>query len=137
MSRSSTCLAFLVSCLFASSACSNQPEGGRCDTTNGNDDCETGLVCTPASKLNIGTKPGHATSALCCPDQRDLTRQPIEACFAASSAPSTGGTSGAGGTDSGAATGGTSGAGGTDAGAATGGAAGADAALPRDASQRG
>jgi hypothetical protein len=45
-------------------ACSNQGEGGVCDvraSNNGNDDCQSGLVCTPITGVN---------GARCCPQDR-------------------------------------------------------------------
>lgn len=47
-------------------ACSNQGEGDRCDTAGpngGNDDCQSGLVCTSKSTLN-------SNADLCCPPDR-------------------------------------------------------------------
>ncbi len=41
-------------------ACSNQAEGQRCNVDNGNDDCESGLVCTSSRELG-----GNAD--ICCP----------------------------------------------------------------------
>lgn len=61
-------------------ACSNQPEGARCDyslgggTPPGTDDCESPLVCTNPAELtwpsvgDAGTqRPG---SGICCPPDR-------------------------------------------------------------------
>ena len=52
--------------LFA--ACSNQGEGERCDVradNQGTDDCQLGLMCTPAFMLS-----GTAMSDVCCPGDR-------------------------------------------------------------------
>lgn len=54
-------------------ACSNQGEGDRCDTRNGDEDCLSGLICT--SKGTLGTD-----SDRCCPSNRtqssaDVCRQ--------------------------------------------------------------
>lgn len=43
--------------------CSRQAEGERCDTNNNNEDCESGLQCTPLRTLGRGT-----LGAVCCPD---------------------------------------------------------------------
>lgn len=43
--------------------CSKQAEGERCDTNNNNEDCESGLQCTPLRTLGRGT-----VGAVCCPD---------------------------------------------------------------------
>ncbi len=45
-------------------ACSNQAEGERCDTLNGNDDCASGLVCYPQAQLK------DTISDRCCPADR-------------------------------------------------------------------
>lgn len=52
----------------ALSACSNYGEGERCETLNGNDDCDDGLVCTPKSQL---TAPFNSSDR-CCPSDRTL-----------------------------------------------------------------
>jgi hypothetical protein len=132
----------LAVCLVSVLACGEQGEGERCDLDNGDSDCESGLVCTPASDLIRvagGDSPG---AALCCPAQGQAS---VSACIAGSfgggggvggSGAATGGaggsTAGAGGAGaSGGAGGSTAGAGGT-AGAGTGGTADAGAG---DASQ--
>lgn len=59
---------FAAACLLAVSlfpSCTNQGEGDRCSTLNGNDDCQDGLVCTPGSALN----PPQNTD-ICCPSDR-------------------------------------------------------------------
>lgn len=119
MSRSIVPVLFVIGGLVASSACASQGEGERCDTNSGNDDCETGLLCLTASQLAIGAKQNNANWGLCCPDPKDTSRQPIEACFAASSTPGAGGAKGTGGTDAGSATGGTAGTGGAPSDAAS------------------
>jgi hypothetical protein len=111
MTRSILSVLFVIGGFVASSACASQSEGERCDTNSGSDDCETGLVCTPASQLAVGAKQNNATWGLCCPV--DKTRQPVEACFAASSTPGAGGSAGTGGTDAGSSTGGAVETGGT------------------------
>src|SRR5262249_33655645 len=70
-----------IAALDASAGCSLQAEGERCSTLNGNDDCQTGLVCTPKSKLG-----GNAD--ICCPPTGSIL---------ASCTPSVGGTGGGGG----------------------------------------
>src|ERR1051325_1679730 len=83
----------VLGALFAGSACSSQGEGQRCDPSNGDDDCESGLVCVEASKL-IGGGP-DTTWALCCPASE--TQQTVEACFRSSNTTGTGGSPGSAG----------------------------------------
>jgi hypothetical protein len=45
------------------SSCSRQGPGERCDTSNGSNDCDDGLVCTPKETL-------RGTSSLCCPKEQ-------------------------------------------------------------------
>lgn len=146
MSRPILSVAFVVCGVLVASACASQAEGERCDTRSGNDDCETGLVCTPVSGLAIGSQlttganqQSTANLGLCCPPSGDRSRQPVEACFPSTSTPGAGGSPGSGGADSGSASGG---AGGGDSGAATGGAAtggttGSGGAAPSDAATDG
>lgn len=42
--------------------CAQQAEGERCELSNDNNDCESGLVCTSLSGLT-----GQSTGAVCCP----------------------------------------------------------------------
>lgn len=133
MPRTRLLLAILAVGFFSGSACSNQAEGARCDVANGSDDCDTGLVCTPASQLAIGAKETGATWAVCCPP-RGATQPTVEACYYQSTTTSnTGGAAGTGGTDSGAA--GDSSTPATGGGPQNGGAAGTDAG--RDAANKG
>jgi len=66
---------FVLSALSLALACSKQGEGERCDrraTNSGNEDCQSGLVCTPRENLN-GTiiAPGESTDeGRCCPADR-------------------------------------------------------------------
>jgi hypothetical protein len=56
----------LVSLAVASSlpGCSQQGEGERCDLVkNGDADCDSGLVCTPSSRLR-----DHSTDRCCAPN---------------------------------------------------------------------
>lgn len=46
----------------SSVSCSLQAEGERCDTSNKNGDCASGLICVPLSQLHRGTE-----GAVCCP----------------------------------------------------------------------
>lgn len=86
--------------------CSSQAEGQRCDTTNGNDDCESGLECIRVSELK-GAKTSEG--ALCCP--HDPLAATVEACLRVGVLPPSDG--GTGGTPGDGSTGGTPG---TDAG---------------------
>jgi len=65
-------------CLFAGGlaaigACSNQGEGERCESLNGDEDCKTdeGLVCYPAALLT------NTTSDRCCPRDRATATHPV------------------------------------------------------------
>jgi hypothetical protein len=66
-------LAFGLVAVGGVGACSNQAEGERCETLNGNDDCNTGggLICYPAALL-VGT-----TSDRCCPQDRTTATAPV------------------------------------------------------------
>ena len=48
--------------LVLATGCGEQAEGDRCDTRNGNTDCESGLTCTPLERLGQGRE-----GAICCP----------------------------------------------------------------------
>ncbi len=73
---------FVVSVLSLVFACSKQGEGERCDrraTNSGNEDCQSGLVCTARENLN-GTiiAPGESTDeGRCCPADRTLAVERI------------------------------------------------------------
>jgi hypothetical protein len=80
-------------------ACNGQGEGEVCDKNagnSGNDDCASGLVCTPNTQLAAGT-----VGARCCPV--DVSKATTTVCqgtigvLDASSAPPDGGSLGAGG----------------------------------------
>jgi hypothetical protein len=87
-----------LSLVVAAPGCSRQAEGDRCDSQNGNADCEDGLVCRTAGSLN-------APSDVCCPATGDAT---TAACRGQSQAgldagiPDTGATTTDAGTDTGA-----------------------------------
>lgn len=74
-------LASLVG-MFVAAACSNNGEGERCDFDNGNDDCQDGLVCVPATAQgNRGAGYGtvnalYNSSDRCCPLPRSLGTHP-------------------------------------------------------------
>lgn len=58
--------AFALPFVLASSlGCSNQGEGEPCSRNNGNEDCESGLVCTSKERL-------RSNSDLCCPPEPKL-----------------------------------------------------------------
>jgi hypothetical protein len=52
-----------VAALIASIACSNQGEGDYCDLLNGDNDCQSGLICT--TPPGLAGMPG--TNTRCCP----------------------------------------------------------------------
>jgi hypothetical protein len=145
----------LLVCAGFAVGCGRQGEGERCDVRNGNADCESGLVCTPASDLIRVA--GGENAALCCPARGQAS---VTACIAddtsfggAGGALATGGAAGGqggtagtpgtptGGSDPGGqggtgaiGSGATGGSGGSDAGAGgstmAGGSAGLDASAP-------
>lgn len=53
-------------------ACANMAEGDRCEVLNGNDDCQSGLVCLPAGQVN---QP-YNNSDRCCPVDRSTATHP-------------------------------------------------------------
>lgn len=63
----------LAAGFLAVAACSNQGEGERCDSLNGDEDCKTdeGLTCYPAALLN------NAGSDRCCPRDRAQATHPV------------------------------------------------------------
>jgi hypothetical protein len=72
---------------IALTACSNYAEGERCELGNGNEDCTSGLVCTPKARL---AAPYNVSDRCCPPDLATATAvacvQP-QAGFGADSAP--------------------------------------------------
>jgi hypothetical protein len=57
--------------LLGLAACGDNAEGDACDMNNGNSDCESGLVCTPAHAVK-------AREAVCCP--RPPATASVDAC---------------------------------------------------------
>ena len=99
---------FQAGCLLALlvlAGCAEQKEGERCDRSNADLDCESGLRCTPLPDFG----------AVCCPDNRPPTE---DVCRTANIG--TGGTGGTGGSS----TGGGSSGGTSSGGAASGGTGG-------------
>ena len=133
-------LVLLAVGLASASACSNQHEGERCDKLNGNDDCESGLVCTTytgytTSSGTGGQNQGGVLPAVCCPPQGQRATAeictanaitPIEPSDAGSGgAAGDGGPGGAAGSAGAAGGGGEAGEGGTAGTAGAGGSSGA------------
>ena len=92
--RGSFGLVLLAMALVSASACSNQNEGERCDKLNGNDDCESGLVCTTLSNFTSSSgsssaggqaSQGGVLPAVCCPPQGQ--RVSAQVCTAAAQPP--------------------------------------------------
>lgn len=52
-----------------SGACTTHGDGGRCDSRNGNADCDNGLVCTPAVDITL-PEGGTSMADICCPQDR-------------------------------------------------------------------
>lgn len=76
MARRAAGVALLVTVggfIALAAACSNQGEGERCQSANGNDDCNTaeGLICIPEGQLR------NANSDHCCPADRSKAKHPI------------------------------------------------------------
>lgn len=63
----------LLTSIAVGTACSNQGEGERCESLNGNDDCASGLICWEAIKI-------FQTVDRCCPS--DLTKATAAECKA-------------------------------------------------------
>ena len=76
-----TLLLGTLACVALLAACSKQSEGERCDTSSGNLDCETGLICRSADQLSIE---GRGV-ALCCPP--DDVQPTVNACRAGAELP--------------------------------------------------
>ena len=63
-------------------ACSDQGEGDRCQAENGNQDCQSGLVCLaatqkPFSGANVGlVNAPYNNSDRCCPADRSQATHP-------------------------------------------------------------
>jgi hypothetical protein len=55
-----------VATLFVALACSNQGEGEVCDINNGNNDCQSNLVCARAPGVNEQSTPNVFR---CCPPE--------------------------------------------------------------------
>ncbi len=71
--------AAVVCLLFAAVACSNGSEGDRCEFDNGNDDCQDGLVCIPATPRQgapFVVNPPYNNSDRCCPLDRTTATHP-------------------------------------------------------------
>lgn len=97
--------------------CAKQAEGERCDfNRNGHQDCETPLVCVPATELI------DDSTDRCCPEEGQSIGD--DRCLRSTGSGGTGGTGGSGGKDAG--TGGTdSGSGGVSGGGGASGSGGA------------
>lgn len=87
------CLLVVVPLALAVEGCARQAEGERCSLLNGNDDCSSGLVCTPASELRGGDDVDR-----CCPADERADADPRCRPRVGSGAPGTGGSTGTGGT---------------------------------------
>jgi hypothetical protein len=68
----SVVLCTLLGGFVALTACSNYGEGERCEILNGNDDCESGLQCTPKATI----PQGFNNSDRCCPVNRAASNVP-------------------------------------------------------------
>src|SRR5260221_12096235 len=67
LQRSLSALVILAWSLGTAAACSKQGEGERCDTNNGNADCESGFECTTTEGLTGLNPKAPKGSAICCP----------------------------------------------------------------------
>ena len=81
--------------LLAVGACARQGEGDTCLTSNGNGDCESGLVCVAADKLAENNKMLSDYQAnRCCPSDRTSGNSHCKLKDSASVVTETGGTGG-------------------------------------------
>lgn len=66
-------MAIVGAFVTVASACSNQGEGERCESLNGNADCKTdeGLICYPQAQLR------NTNSDRCCPADRSTAVHPV------------------------------------------------------------
>ena len=75
-------MASLVGGVVTLAACSNQGEGDRCQAENGNDDCQSGLVCLAATQKSFNggdgrlVNPPYNNSDRCCPADRSQATHP-------------------------------------------------------------
>lgn len=89
-------VAFLSLFVLAASAlgCANQGEGELCNRSNGDDDCESGLVCTSKEKLK-------SNADLCCPPPPKVPSVPQCSPGAGGASGPDAGAGGSGGSDAG------------------------------------
>jgi len=89
----SVCLFAFVSAVAVLSipGCSQQGEGERCDSTNGDADCNAGLTCVPKAKLLVNL------TDRCCPAENT---ESDSRCHRVGSAASSGGSGNSAGTTS-------------------------------------
>ena len=71
----------MLACFVTLTACSNQPEGDRCQTENGNADCADGLVCLASGQKAFNGGVGYVNSPYnnsdrCCPLDRSKATHP-------------------------------------------------------------
>ena len=60
--------------------CTTHGDGGRCDSRNGNSDCDNGLVCTHAQDILLPGEAGTVSQTdICCPQDRS-TAPPGDIC---------------------------------------------------------
>ncbi|HSO35577.1 MAG TPA: hypothetical protein VLT33_23775 [Labilithrix sp.] len=74
-------MASLLGGVVTLAACSNQAEGERCQAENGNDDCQSGLVCLAATQKTFNGGQGlvnapYNNSDRCCPYERSTASHP-------------------------------------------------------------
>ena len=74
-------MASLVGGIVTLAACSNQGEGDRCQAENGDDDCQSGLVCLAATQKAFNGGQGlvnapYNNSDRCCPFDRRTATHP-------------------------------------------------------------
>jgi hypothetical protein len=63
--------------MVAIAACSNGGEGARCETANGNSDCQSGLVCMPGKQA----APGWNNADWCCPPSSERATATAAPCI--------------------------------------------------------
>jgi hypothetical protein len=121
---------FQAGCLLALlvlTGCAEQAEGERCDRSNADEDCESGLRCTQIQ-----------TGEVCCPSNRPPSEDACRTANIGTGGTSSGGTSSGGTSSGGTSSGGTSSSGGSESGGSESGGTGgtstdASPGLPPDA----
>ncbi len=60
-----------------SASCTGQGEGERCQLANGNDDCQSGLICYAANTITIPGTTSQSNADICCLPNRVASTEDI------------------------------------------------------------